>query len=217
MILNIHKPIGWTSFDVVKKVRWIIKEKKVGHGGTLDPFAEGVLIIGTGHDTKKLTSITTEDKSYTAKIKLGEITNTLDTEGEIIETQLVPELSRMTIENVLNSFLGRSLQTPPMYSAKKVNGQRLYKLARKNIEVKREPVEIQIKHISLDHFTESTVAFSVICSKGTYIRVLGKEIAEKLETVGYLTSLIRTQVGGYSIDESQSIQEFEASWKSSTN
>ena len=104
-----------------------------------------------------------------------------------------------------------------MYSAKKVNGQRLYKLARKNIEVKREPVEIQIKNISLDDFTESTVTFSVICSKGTYIRVLGKEIAEKLETVGYLTSLIRTQVGGYSIDESQSIQEFEASWKLSTN
>jgi len=217
VILNINKPIGWTSFDVVKKVRWIIKEKKVGHGGTLDPFAEGVLIIGTGHDTKKLTSITTEDKSYTAKIKLGEITNTLDTEGEIIETQLVPELSQVTIEKVLNSFLGSSFQTPPMYSAKKINGQRLYKLARKNIEVKREPVEIQIKQISLDHFTESTVTFSVICSKGTYIRVLGKQIAEKLETVGYLTSLIRTQVGGYSIDESQSIQEFEASWKSSIN
>jgi len=194
-----------------------MKEKKVGHGGTLDPFAEGVLIIGTAQDTKKLTSITAEDKSYTAIIKLGEITNTLDTEGEIIETQLVPELSPVIIEKVLNSFLGRSFQTPPMYSAKKVNGQRLYTLARKNIEVKREPVEIQIKHISLDHFTESTVTFSVICSKGTYIRVLGKEIAEKLETVGYLTSLIRTQVGGYSIDESQSIQEFEASWKLSTN
>jgi len=217
VILNIHKPIGWTSFDVVKKIRWIIKEKKVGHGGTLDPFAEGVLIIGTGQDTKKLTSITAEDKSYTAIINLGEITNTLDTEGEIIETQLVPKLSQVTIEKVLNSFLGSSLQIPPMFSAKKVNGQRLYKLARKNIEVKREPVEIQIKHISLDGFTESTITFSVICSKGTYIRVLGKEIAEKLETVGYLTSLIRTQVGCYSIDESQSIQEFEASWKLSTN
>jgi tRNA pseudouridine55 synthase len=201
----------------VKKVRWIIKEKKVGHGGTLDPFAEGVLIIGTGQDTKKLTSITAEDKSYTATIKLGEITNTLDTEGEIIETQLVPDLSQMAIEKALNSFLGNSLQTPPMYSAKKVNGQRLYTLARKNIEVKREPVEIMVKHISLDTFTESTVTFSVICSKGTYIRVLGKEIAEKLETVGYLTSLIRTQVGGYSIDESQSIKEFEDSWKLSTN
>ena len=130
---------------------------------------------------------------------------------------IVPELSLAKIEKALYSFLGRSFQTPPMYSAKKVNGQRLYKLARKNIEVKREPVEIQIKHISLDHFTQSTITFSVICSKGTYIRTLGKEIAEKLETVGYLTSLIRTQVGGYSIDESQSIQEFEASWKSSAN
>ena len=217
MILNIHKPIGWSSFDVVKKVRWIIREKRVGHGGTLDPFAEGVLIIGTGQDTKKLTSITTEDKSYTAKIRLGEITNTLDTEGEIIETKLIPELSQVTIEKVLNSFLGKSFQTPPMYSAKKVNGQRLYKLARKNIKVKREPVEIQIKNITLDNFTESTVTFSVICSKGTYIRVLGKEIAEKLGTLGYLTSLIRTQVGGYSIVESQSIQEFEASWKLSPN
>jgi tRNA pseudouridine55 synthase len=201
----------------VKKVRWIIKEKRVGHGGTLDPFAEGVLIIGTGQDTKNLTSITKEDKSYTAKIRLGEITNTLDTEGEIIETKLIPELSQVTIEKVLNSFLGRSFQTPPMYSAKKVNGQRLYKLARKNIKVKREPVEIQIKNITLDNFTESTVTFSVICSKGTYIRVLGKEIAEKLGTLGYLTSLIRTQVGGYSIVESQSIQEFEASWKLSPN
>ena len=215
MILNIHKPIGWTSFDIVKKIRGIIHEKKVGHGGTLDPFAEGVLIIGTGRDTKLLTIITAEDKSYTATIQLGEMTNTLDTEGDIIETKLVPELSQDKVEQVLNSFLGRSFQTPPMYSAKKVNGQRLYKLARKNIEVKREPVEIQIKDINLDDFNGSTITFSSICSKGTYIRVLGKDIAEKLGTVGYLTSLIRTQVGGFSIDESQSIQEFEESWKSS--
>ena len=215
MILNIHKPIGWTSFDVVKKIRGIVREKKVGHGGTLDPFAEGVLIIGTGRDTKQLTTITAEDKSYTATIQLGEMTNTLDTEGEIIETQTVPELSQEKIKQVLISFLGKSLQTPPMFSAKKVNGQRLYKLARKNIEVKREPVEIQIKDIHLDDFNASTITLSAICSKGTYIRVLGKNIAEKLGTVGYLTSLIRTQVGGFSIDESQSIQEFEESWKSS--
>ena len=171
MILNIHKPIGWTSFDIVKKIRGIIHEKKVGHGGTLDPFAEGVLIIGTGTDTKQLTIITAEDKSYTATIQLGEMTNTLDKEGDIIETKLVPELSQDKVEQVLNSFLGRSFQTPPMYSAKKVNGQRLYKLARKNIEVKREPVEIQIKDINLDDFNGSTITFSAICTKGTYIRV----------------------------------------------
>ena len=217
MILNIHKPIGWTSFDVVKKIRGIVKVKKVGHGGTLDPFAEGVLIIGTEKDTKQLSLITAEDKSYTATIKLGEITNTLDTEGDVIETKPIPELTHDVIESVLNTFLGKSLQTPPMFSAKKVKGQRLYILARKNIEIEREPVEIYIKDISLDEFIGTELTFSSTCSKGTYIRVLGKDIAEKLGTVGYLTSLIRTQVGGFSIDESQSLQEFEDSWKLSVN
>ena len=149
MILNLKKPVGWTSFDVVKKVRSIIKEKKVGHGGTLDPFAEGVLIIGTGKDTKKLTSITNADKTYIAKICLGKITNTLDTEGQVIETKPVPKINVPDIHKVLNSFLGISCQIPPMFSAKKVNGQRLYKLARKNIEVKREPININIKSIDL--------------------------------------------------------------------
>ena len=209
MILNIHKPIGWTSFDVVKKIRWIIKEKKVGHGGTLDPFAEGVLIIGTGQDTKKLTSITTEDKSYTAIIKLGEITNTLDTEGEIIETQLVPELSLVTIENVLNSFLGSSFQIPPMFSAKKVNGQRLYKLARKNVEVEREPSSINIFEIELNDFISPLLSFRVKCSKGTYIRVLGSDIAEKLGTVGHLIALKRVKVGDYTLNETIRINELE--------
>ena len=110
MILNIHKPIGWTSFDVVKKIRGIVREKKVGHGGTLDPIAEGVLIIGTGKDTKRLTNITAEDKSYTATIQLGQITNTLDTEGEIIETKPIPKLNEKMVEQVLYSFLGTSLQ-----------------------------------------------------------------------------------------------------------
>ena len=149
MILNLHKPVGWTSFDVVKKVRSVIKEKKVGHGGTLDPFAEGVLIIGTGKDTKKLTSITSADKTYIARLCLGEITDTLDTEGQVIEAKPVPEINTDDIHKVLDSFLGTSCQIPPMFSAKKVNGQRLYKLARKNIEVKREPVQINIKSIDL--------------------------------------------------------------------
>jgi tRNA pseudouridine55 synthase len=213
MILNIHKPVGWTSFDVVKKIRGIVREKKVGHGGTLDPFAEGVLIIGTGKDTKQLHTITAEDKSYTATLQLGELTDTLDTEGEILERQSIPEMQQNKIEQVLNSFLGTSMQIPPMYSAKKVNGQRLYKLARKNIEVEREPVEVQIRDIHLIEFKENQITFSLTCSKGTYVRVLGKDIAEKLGTVGHLTSLIRTQVGGFSIDEAQTIPEFEDSWK----
>ena len=213
MILNLHKPVVWTSFDVVKKVRSIIKEKKVGHGGTLDPFAEGVLIIGTGKDTKKLTSITGADKTYKARICLGEITDTLDTEGQVIEAKPVPEINTDDIHQVLDSFLGTSRQVPPMFSAKKVNGQRLYKLARKNIEVKRDPVQINIKSIGLLDYLDHSLSFSVTCSKGTYIRVLGKDIAEKLGTVGYLKSLVRTQVGPYSIDDSKTIEEFQASWK----
>ena len=213
MILNLHKPVGWTSFDVVKKVRSIIKEKKVGHGGTLDPFAEGVLIIGTGKDTKKLTSITSADKTYKARICLGEITDTLDTEGQVIKAKPVPEINANDIHKVLDSFLGTSSQIPPMFSAKKVNGQRLYKLARKNIEVKRDPVQINIKSISLMDYLDHSLSFSVTCSKGTYIRVLGKDIAEKLGTVGYLKSLVRMQVGPYSIDDSKTIEEFQASWK----
>ena len=213
MILNLHKPVGWTSFDVVKKVRSIIKEKKVGHGGTLDPFAEGVLIIGTGKDTKKLTSITSADKTYKARICLGEITDTLDTEGQVIEAKPVPEINADDIHEVLDSFLGTSCQIPPMFSAKKVNGQRLYKLARKNIEVKREPVQINIKSIGLLDYLDHSLSFSITCSKGTYIRVLGKDIAEKLGTVGYLKSLVRMQVGPYSIDDSKTVEEFQASWK----
>ena len=213
MILNIHKPVGWTSFDVVKKIRGIVREKKVGHGGTLDPFAEGVLIIGTGKDTKQLHTITAEDKSYTATLQFGELTDTLDMEGEILERQSIPEMQQTKIEQVLNSFLGTCMQIPPMYSAKKVNGQRLYKLARKNIEVEREPVEVQIRDIHLIEFKDNQITFSLTCSKGTYVRVLGKDIAEKLGTVGHLTSLIRTQVGGFSIDEAQTIPEFEDSWK----
>ena len=213
MILNLHKPVGWTSFDVVKKVRSVIKEKKVGHGGTLDPFAEGVLIIGTGKDTKKLTSITSADKTYIARLCLGEITDTLDTEGQVIEAKPVPEINADDIHKVLDSFLGTSCQIPPMFSAKKVNGQRLYKLARKNIEVKREPVQINIKSIGLLDYLDHSLSFSITCSKGTYIRVLGKDIAEKLGTVGYLKSLVRMQVGPYSIDDSKTVEEFQASWK----
>ena len=214
MILNIYKPVNWTSFEVVKRIRTIIKEKKVGHGGTLDPFAEGVLVIGTGKDTKKLTSITNDDKSYIATIQLGELTNTLDTEGEIIETKKVPKLSLEIIEEALKKFSGKMYQTPPMYSAKKVNGKRLYELARKNIKIKRNPVEIEIKDIQLIDYKNHKVTLSITCSKGTYIRVLGKDIAKSLGSIGYLIKLIRTKVGLYNIKESQTIMHFEDTWKS---
>ena len=214
MILNIYKPKGITSFGVVKKIRKIVGEKKVGHGGTLDPFAEGVLIIGTGSDTKELKRITDTDKTYTASIELGKTTNTLDPEGDVIEKKKIPRLSGSKINKVLDSFLGVSMQTPPMFSAKKIGGIKLYELARKNIIVDREPSQINISSINLINFSKTNIIFSVSCSKGTYIRVLGKEIAEKLGTVGYLNSLIRTRVGEYFIDDSIPLDQFKLSWKS---
>ncbi len=215
MIINLNKPIGWTSFDVCKKVKNITKEKKVGHGGTLDPFASGVLVIGTGQDTKKLKYISDEKKSYDATLFLGEITNTLDVEGKVIQKRKVPILSKKKIIDVLDHFIGDYYQTPPMFSAKKVAGKKLYEYARKNIYVKRDPVMLKIFSISLNSFDEKNISFSVECSKGTYVRVLGKDISEMLGTIGYLNSLTRTKVGEHTLNKSQSIENFENSWKSS--
>tara|TARA_Y100001970_G_scaffold138646_1_gene170574 strand:- start:476 stop:1129 length:654 start_codon:yes stop_codon:yes gene_type:complete len=214
VIINIDKPIGWSSFDVVKRVKNITKHNKVGHGGTLDPFASGVLIIGTELDTKKLTGITNSDKVYEARLELGKTTNTLDTEGNIVFTKEIPEFDSLKIESVLNKFLGKQKQKPPMFSAKKHKGVRLYKLARKNIEVEREDIEILIHNIELLDFTKNVIRFIVECSKGTYVRVLGKDIAKKLGTVGFLSALKRTRVGDYLINDSLSIDGFQDKWKS---
>ena len=216
MILNLNKPIGWTSFDVCKKIKGITKERKVGHAGTLDPFAEGVLIIGTGSDTKSLSLISKQRKSYVASITLGAETDTLDIDGKIVLKKNVPKLKEKQIHQVFTTFVGDYYQIPPMYSAKKVKGRKLYEYARKNILIERNPVLVKIYSINLENFNSESISFSVACSKGTYIRVLGKDIAEKLETVGYLSMLTRTAVGDFKINESLSITDFEIEWKSST-
>ena len=217
MIINIDKPTGWSSFDVVKKIKNITRHKKVGHGGTLDPFASGVLIIGTESDTKKLTKITNSDKAYVAKLELGKTTNTLDTEGEIIYSEEIPKLDSIKIKSILNKFLGKQKQKPPMYSAKKHKGVRLYKLARKNIEVERSYSDFVVHKIELLDFTKNVISFIVECSKGTYVRVLGKDIAKQLNTVGYLTALKRTRVGNYLLSDSLTINAFQNKWKSSNH
>ncbi|MEC8703959.1 MAG: tRNA pseudouridine(55) synthase TruB [Candidatus Neomarinimicrobiota bacterium] len=217
MIYNINKPIGWTSFDVVKKIRNITKLKKVGHGGTLDPFADGVLIIGVGKGTKLLTDIVNEKKSYNATLFLGEETDSLDSEGEIVKRKSVPKLNEDLVIKILNSFLGRYIQKPPMFSAKKVNGVRLYRLARKKIEVERDDQNCTIYDISLKGIESNVIEFAVTCSKGTYIRVLGSDIAKKIGTVGYLTKLTRTSIGKHSLSKSLTIKNFESKWKSTEN
>ena len=196
---------------MVKKVRGILKEKKVGHAGTLDPFAKGVLVLGTGPDTKKLTNIATAKKTYRANLNLGKATDTLDLDGKISAEAVVPELTKETIASVLASFIGTKEQIPPMYSAKHVNGQRLYKLARKNKTIERDPVMISIDQISLLDYTEPVITFEVTCSKGTYVRVLGADIAEKLGTVGHLTALTRIRVGTYNIADATTIEELSNS------
>ena len=214
MIFNIYKPVGWTSFDVVKKIRGITKEKKVGHGGTLDPFAGGVLIIGTNSDTKILGKISGTIKSYRAVLQLGEETDTLDLDGKVITVKPVPTLDKNLVESVLKNFIGKYKQIPPMYSAKKVNGVRLYKLARKNKTINREPVEVNIIDLTLNDIQDKQIDFSVTCSKGTYIRVLGQEIAKKLGTEGHLTQLQRIAVGDFVVQDSIPLKEFEAKWMS---
>lgn len=217
MIFNINKPIGWTSFDIVKKIRFITKERKVGHGGTLDPFADGVLIIGVGKGTKLLTNIVNENKTYEATLLLGAETDTLDNEGKIVKSKSIPKFNDATISEILKSFLGTYYQKPPMFSAKKVNGVRLYKLARKNIEIDRKLQNCSIFEISLISASNNSIEFSVTCSKGTYIRVLGSDIAKKLGTVGYLTKLTRTKIGEHVLSRSISIKNFESEWKSIKN
>ena len=212
-----YKPVGWTSFDLVKKVRSITREKKVGHGGTLDPFAEGVLIIGTGKETKLLTQVSDEKKSYNGVIQLGSETNTLDTEGEVINTTPIPAIDRNDLNKTLHSFKGKYIHKPPMFSAKRVNGTRLYKLARKNIEIDRKKLISTIYDIKLNDYSDQLIDFSVTCSKGTYIRVLASDIAKRIGTIGYLVKLIRTSIGDYKISNSLSIDKFESQWKSIEN
>ena len=213
MIYNIYKPKDLSSFSIVKKVKNITKVK-VGHSGTLDPFADGVLVLGVGKSTKKLSNIIQFDKTYEGIIKLGEKTDSMDLTGNIVEEKEVCEITEQSLIDCENKFLGQLLQRTPMYSARKINGVRLYKLARKNIEIKTNPKLITIKSLKIDSLDENTLKITVDCSSGTYIRVLAEEIAEYLGTVGHLISLTRLSVGEYKLDESVTIEKFEEKWKS---
>lgn len=211
-ILIINKEKGCTSHDIVYKVKKIFNEK-VGHTGTLDPLAEGVLPILIGKGTLCSKYLINHDKKYIVNLALGQKTETADLEGKIIEEKNIPDksLTQSKIEKVLKSFIGKQQQMPPIYSAIKVNGKKLYEYARKgqNVEIKPREIEIyDIKLINIDA-QKKQIQFEVFCGKGTYIRSLCEDIAEKLETVGYMESLKRIQVGDFKIEESSKIQELE--------
>ena len=215
VILNVWKPVGWTSFDVVKKIRKFVRPAKVGHAGTLDPFAEGVLVLCVGKMTKRVESLMDHEKEYVATIQLGKQTDTLDTEGKIVKEKKIKALSIEEIKKILNSFLGEGTQIPPMYSALRVNGKRLYELARKGIVVDRKPRKISISEIELLENDKNSLKVRVRCGRGTYIRVLASDIANRMGTVGFLKSLVRTEVGEYKQKDSMSVENV-VEWLSAT-
>lgn len=201
--LLINKEKGKTSRQEVNAVSKLLGEKKMGHIGTLDPFADGLLIVLAGRATKIAPFIEQLDKTYLAKLKLGQKTDTGDKDGSVIETKAVPSLTKELISEKLQQFLGKSLQTPPKYSALKVNGERAYALARKNVEFELKQREIEVFEIALVNFNEpDEITFICKVSKGTYVRTLAEDIAERLGSVGHLVELTRVKIGKYSIENS---------------
>ncbi len=209
-IIIINKPKNCTSHDIVKKIK-NITQKKVGHTGTLDPLAQGVLPILIGKATLCSKYLINHDKTYEVTLKLGETTKTLDEEGPITKTQQIPSniLTEQNIKTKLKQFEGKQKQTPPIYSAIKVKGKKLYEYARKNEEVEIKPREIEIYKIELEEINkqQKTIKFTTKCSKGTYIRTLCADIAKSLGTIGYMKELKRLQVGEFKIQNSITIQE----------
>lgn len=213
-VLLINKPLQWTSFDAVRKIRNLIRIKKVGHAGTLDPLATGLLIICTGKFTKKINEYMAQEKEYTGSFTLGAVTPTYDLESEPVNFKPYDHISNETILAATKQFTGEILQVPPAHSAIKVDGKRVYELARKGQEVKLEPRRIVIKAFEITKIELPLVYFKVICSTGTYIRSLANDFGEALGCGAYLSSLCRTRIGEFKVEDALSIQEFEESIKS---
>ncbi len=214
-VILIDKPFGWTSFKVVHVIRKITGAKKVGHAGTLDPLATGLLILCTGKKTKEITKFQDGEKAYSGIITLGKKTPSMDLETEIIEEKPVKGIKKSDIEKARDSFLGEILQTPPMYSALKVGGKTLYNLARKGKTVKREARKVNIPKFLIKKIDLPDIYFEIVCSKGTYIRVIANDLGEKLGTGGIISSLRRTGIGEFSVNNALTVESFELKWKKS--
>ena len=208
-IINIYKEAGYTSHDVVAKMRGICRQKKIGHTGTLDPQATGVLPVCLGSGTRLCDLLTDRDKEYVAELLLGVHTDTQDTTGQVLRTQEVTS-SEEEVRAAAAGFVGSYLQVPPMYSALKVNGKKLYELARAGKEVEREARPVTIHEIEILEMELPRVKLRVCCSKGTYIRTLCSDIGERLGCGGAMASLVRTKVGRFSLEDAVTLQQLEA-------
>ncbi len=218
-VLYFDKPLGWTSFDLVAKVRYKIsrllnvKKIKVGHAGTLDPLATGVMIICTGKATKQIESFQYQTKEYIATLKLGETTPSFDLETEVERIFETGHITKSLIEETLKKFIGEIQQVPPAFSACKINGERAYELARKGKDVELKPKLLVIDDIELLDFNMPEIKIRVVCSKGTYIRALARDIGTALDSGAHLTGLIRTRIGDITLDKCLKIEEIDETFK----
>lgn len=207
-IILVDKPQGWTSHDVVAKLRGIYQQRRIGHSGTLDPMATGVLAVFLGRGTRAVELCENDEKEYVAELLLGTVTNTQDITGEVLEQQTV-NVSQPQLEQVLETFIGPQQQIPPMYSAVKIGGKKLYELARKGQNVERKPRNIVIRELELQRFDGKTAQLRVVCSKGTYIRTLCHDIGAALGVGGCLLSLRRTRAGRFSLADCVTLEEIQ--------
>jgi tRNA pseudouridine55 synthase len=211
-VILINKPFKWTSFDVVRKIRYLTKTKKVGHAGTLDPLATGLLIVCTGKFTKRINEFMAQEKEYTGSITLGATTPTYDLESEPQDFKEYNHLTEEELHKATTHFIGNISQVPPIHSAIKKEGKRVYELARRGEEVVLEPRKVKISEFAITKIELPVVHFKVVCSTGTYIRSLANDYGEKLECGGYLSSLCRTRIGNYLLQDAMSMEEFEKSF-----
>ena len=208
-VILMDKPLEWTSFDVVRKIRNLTRTKKVGHAGTLDPLATGLLIVCTGKFTKKINEYMAQEKEYTGTITLGATTPTYDLESEPVAFSSCDKLSESEIRDATKAFTGAILQVPPIHSAIKKEGKRVYELARKGIDVQLEPRPVTISVFEITRIALPEVDFRVVCSTGTYIRSLAHDFGAALGCGGYLSKLCRTRIGAFLLEDAYSMESFE--------
>ena len=207
-IILIDKPLNWTSFDVVSKIRNAVGVKKVGHAGTLDPMATGLLIICTGKKTKEILSFQDLEKTYTGSILLGKKSKSMDLETELVGDEDISSIKDEDIYHASEKFVGDILQVPPMYSAIKFKGKSLYNMARKGKTIELKPREVSVSKFEILEINKPYVKFEITCSKGTYIRSIANDFGEELGCGGVLNSLRRTAIGNYSVNDALSIDDF---------
>jgi len=218
-VLLLIKPIGWTSFDLVKKIRNIIirrlgyKKIKVGHAGTLDPLADGLMILCTGKATKEISNYQQLDKEYIATLEFGKTTPSFDLETPVDKTYNITHLNREKIIKSLEKFIGEIEQVPPIFSAKNIKGERAYFFARKGEEIELKPNKVIIRQLELTNFNLPFIEIRVLCSKGTYIRALARDLGKVLESGAYITRLTRTKIGHYKMEDAFTIEIFEEKLK----